>query len=171
MAQKLKAQGQKVALLALFDCAAPGAFKRLPSRWIFRQVDKLIERGFVDFLQRLKQKGIQSIANPHNKGKAKKIKSRIPVKVNPLKENKPQPYKGRVILFRAIKRSPAIRKEGYQVDPELGWGNLIAEGLEIQDVSSTHLGILKKPNVQIIAEKLSLYIDKEVTENRAVEDL
>jgi thioesterase domain-containing protein/acyl carrier protein len=68
----------------------------------------------------------------------------------------PLPYPGRVTLFRAevntgldyIARHPALG------DPELGWGELITEPMEIHDVPGDHGLMVYEPFVKALAERL-----------------
>jgi aspartate racemase len=39
-------------------------------------------------------------------------------------------------------------------DPQFGWSKLAAGGLEVHHVPGDHIGILKEPHVQVLAEKL-----------------
>ena len=64
----------------------------------------------------------------------------------------PQVYSGRVILFRASERPP-----GFYLDPQLGWGNLPAGGMEIYEIPGNHTSIMKSP---ILAEKLRTCLEK-----------
>jgi len=57
----------------------------------------------------------------------------------------PKLYRGRVILFKT---------QGRYRDGDLGWGNLIAEKLEIHELDTDHDNVFKEPYVQIFAEKL-----------------
>lgn len=60
-------------------------------------------------------------------------------------EYMPKLYRGRVILFKT---------QGRYSDGELGWGNLIAERLEIHELDTDHNNVFKEPYVQVFAEKL-----------------
>ncbi|MGB5715119.1 MAG: thioesterase domain-containing protein [Waterburya sp.] len=64
----------------------------------------------------------------------------------------PQVYPGRVILFRAKERPP-----GFCRDPQLGWGDLAAGGMEIYEIPGNHTSIMKSP---VLAEKLRICLDK-----------
>jgi thioesterase domain-containing protein len=61
----------------------------------------------------------------------------------------PSPYSGELVLFRAIERDPFEA-----CDRDMGWTSLAAGGLQIFDVPGDHLGILKDPNVRVMAEQL-----------------
>jgi thioesterase domain-containing protein len=69
----------------------------------------------------------------------------------------PGVYPGRVTVYRATEKvfyTNSYLKSG------LGWGKLAAGGVEIHDIPSDHLGILKEPHVQVLGKKLRECLDK-----------
>ncbi|MBL1177586.1 condensation domain-containing protein, partial [Pantanalinema sp. GBBB05] len=64
-----------------------------------------------------------------------------------------QPYSGTLLLFRAMERD-AFEMLGY----DLGWGEVASDDFHIYDIPGDHIGILKSPNVQGLAEKLQQHI-------------
>lgn len=58
----------------------------------------------------------------------------------------PKPYPGRITLFKASEQPP-----GFYTDPQLGWGSIAAEGVEIYHVPGHHSSIIKSP---VLAKKL-----------------
>ncbi|MGZ9226557.1 MAG: thioesterase domain-containing protein, partial [Anaerolineales bacterium] len=67
----------------------------------------------------------------------------------------PQPYDGRVTLFRATTR-PLLST----FDPAAGWRELVPGRLEVVDISGSHEGMFKKPHVTHLAERLKSCIDR-----------
>ncbi len=65
----------------------------------------------------------------------------------------PQVYPKRITLF---KTSVQLRIAD---DPSMGWGKLASEGVEIHIIPGNHLTMLRKPHVQVLAEKLRVCID------------
>jgi thioesterase domain-containing protein/acyl carrier protein len=63
---------------------------------------------------------------------------------------RPQPYVGRVKLFR-----PRDRGTRYDLPADLGWSELISGGLEIIEVPGDHYTMLKSPNVKTLADELA----------------
>jgi len=63
----------------------------------------------------------------------------------------PQVYPGRITLFRT---SDQIGIGKNRFDPSLGWNELAAQGVEIHQIPGAHLNLLRKPHVQVVAEKL-----------------
>jgi thioesterase domain-containing protein len=60
----------------------------------------------------------------------------------------PQPYDGRVLLFRR-----ADRPASGQRDPAYGWGHVVSR-LEIHEVPGNHIDMFLEPNVLAMADKL-----------------
>jgi len=177
MAQQLVAQGQKVALLALLDTYNLKAVNQRPSGERFSaHWNNFLELGPIYVLNKAMEKV---------KGKVQKFNHSLKVigckfylgigrplpnnlqdftfqKENNKENNQasrnyvPQVYPGRVTLFRS--RDQIINVKFYR-DPQLGWGELAAGGLECHEVPGTHLGMLQEPHVQVLAEKLGTALD------------
>jgi thioesterase domain-containing protein/acyl carrier protein len=67
----------------------------------------------------------------------------------------PQPYPGRLLLFRARRRSIL---GPFQYD--LGWGRLVRGGLEIKQMRGTHTSLLTEPYVPVLAHILTETMDR-----------
>ncbi|MFQ5853964.1 MAG: thioesterase domain-containing protein, partial [Candidatus Binatia bacterium] len=179
MAQQLDADGQKVALLALFDTYGPGYPKRVPvpmtrllRKKISRHLGDLLKLGFKEKLTYV----LARVADRARTGKMK-IKRRIwkvaykfylslsvghplpralrniaEVNLQAARDYIPQAYSGRLTLFRAS-RQPA----GCYPDPHLGWGRLAARGLEIYEVPIEHYSMMRSP---ILAEQLKACLER-----------
>jgi thioesterase domain-containing protein len=59
---------------------------------------------------------------------------------------KPQTYPGKVTLFQTA--------TSHQ-DPTWGWGHIAAHGVEFYHIPGHHMNLLRSPQVQVLAEKLS----------------
>jgi aspartate racemase len=68
---------------------------------------------------------------------------------------RPSIYPGHITIFRSVNRSLLDGD-----DELLGWGGLVAGGIEVQDVTGTHLDMLSEPNVRMLAEKLRACLDR-----------
>lgn len=172
IAQQLHIQGEKVALLALFDTQSPGSIKKLPWReWVSLHLRNLLQEGSTYIQKKVDQRILSS------KDKVFNIISRIHRKFDPrsgqilpsylskffqldvrqqfrnqaFRNYVPRSYQGKVILFWAMNRD---QFEAYDPDSQFGWGKLAAGGLEVHHVPGDHLGILKQPHVRVLAEKL-----------------
>ncbi|WP_019506242.1 non-ribosomal peptide synthetase [Pleurocapsa sp. PCC 7319] len=175
-AQQLQAQGEKVALLALFDTWGPNAYVRHP-----------LYKRLGTHLRKFSRLGLEYLASKNNwlQGNVDQVqqqswtsinkfnlnlaeenyqvqKERRLIKVNQIYDRAtqnyiPRPYSGDITLFRSIQMDEML--EFGDVDPQLGWGNLAVGGLEIIDIPGDHLGILKEPHVAKLAQELEIRID------------
>ncbi len=66
----------------------------------------------------------------------------------------PQPYFGKLLLFRATERD-TFEAAGY----DLGWAKVAGEDFHILDVPGDHLSILENPHVQNLAYQLQAHIN------------
>ena len=67
---------------------------------------------------------------------------------------KPKRYQGKIVLFRSTQRGANEGDDEY-----LGWGELAAGGVDVNQVPSTHFDILREPAVKGLAEQLRAYLD------------
>ncbi|WP_170191490.1 hypothetical protein, partial [Geitlerinema sp. P-1104] len=74
------------------------------------------------------------------------------------KQHFPQPYQGKVTLFRAKDRKAEV---GTEIDPDYGWRDIAVGGLDIYDIPGDHLLMLQEPNVQVLAEKITELIEQK----------
>ncbi len=65
----------------------------------------------------------------------------------------PQPYCGRVLLFRAT-----IQPVGLKHDDALGWRNLIDGELIVENIPGHRVGMLDEPRVQKVAEQIAYHL-------------
>jgi thioesterase domain-containing protein/acyl carrier protein len=73
--------------------------------------------------------------------------------IKAIKRYVPQPYRGKVTLFRATGRRLKI------YDPHAyGWGALAAGGVEVVKVPGNHLTLMKEPHVKVLADRLQGYL-------------
>ena len=72
-----------------------------------------------------------------------------------MKKYQPQVYAGVAHLFWSEFQNLYIGQH-----PDLGWGDLVAGGLEIEHIPGNHTTLMKEPNIQILAEKLRLALDR-----------
>jgi thioesterase domain-containing protein len=62
----------------------------------------------------------------------------------------PQPYPGRVLLFKRTRDLVGRYRQ-----PDNGWGRVVREGLEVYRIEGDHLALLDEPGVDVLAEKLA----------------
>ncbi len=172
MAHQLRAQGDEVALVAMFDSFHPRYRPYLP-----RPMYELVHRTRRFFSFDLKN--LRRLPQPEKAGfVSSKIGRAIYVgqyrlwdwqqrlgsgelrSQDPLIRTQaaldmafdayePKPYRGRVVLFRSARQPIGIRK-----DPTLGWDGLIS-GLEVRAIPSYFTTSVYEPLVGSLAEELS----------------
>ena len=175
MACQLRMQGQDVGLLALLDSYPVGHNKRSPDAGALRsKVGRIVRRMgthlsnlrglslqrkvlYVIYKSRygalkLKSKLWRTIYRSYgNLGRALPRTLRHVQEFNWLAAHNyvPQLYDGRVTLFWA---SSDLRASFDLVE---GWRVLVPRGIEVQEISGTHLNIIKEPHVAELALKLN----------------
>ena len=185
MAQQLQAQGERVALLAMFEglhpdfpqmrSGVPGWARRLFN--LYRTVEH--HAGSVWMLERgkkwpyLREKAIKAREETWEAvvRDSKKIMGRVyagtgktvPPALEEVQSHsylawmnyKPAPYSGPITLFRATNQPLGIVP-----DPTLGWKPFAAGGVEIHDVPGYHAAIVSEPRVRFLVAKLRPLLEK-----------
>jgi acyl transferase domain-containing protein len=176
MAQQLHRQGEKVALLALFDGTTRATnIGRLPFyKRIFLHYQNLREMGFTYISQKFPswREWLSGRYNYWTKKIARNIfqKLQIPLPIylrqsaiaeslekagtQALKNYVIQSYPNKATLFRAEIQSADQGVGFVSPDWDLGWGKLATGGLEIQPVIGDHISMFREPQVQVLAQKL-----------------
>jgi thioesterase domain-containing protein/acyl carrier protein len=172
MAQQLQAEGEEVALVALFDSLAPNSLARMPLVQRLKLHGQLLLKQGLPYLLEKAQPLIKLLQQkffarsdrqlqPSREGVPQTITEKAPQDIRQEVRQRasrlyfPQPYSGKMVLFYAMERDAF---EG-ECDRDLGWKSVAAGGLQIYDVPGNHLGILKDPNVRALAEKLQLHLN------------
>jgi thioesterase domain-containing protein len=172
MARQLEAEGERVALLALFDAHAPTR-----SRYTVEDADLLL--GFARDLE-LDLTGLDldalgvtlaSLAPAerlsHVLAAAKEARVLPPdvdiarfgrlfevfrSNARAMQAYAPKPFGGPITLFRASRQAAAASRS-------LGWGRWARGGVEIVEVPGDHHGIVRPPHVATLAAELGSRID------------
>lgn len=170
VAQQLVAQGGLVGLLGLFDTSEPRYSEQVWKGLDFRQRLAFYgtelrlavsERDPFGPLRRRFQRKISRAIAPllRTSGDPPQPSGRIKdVNLIAVANYQPKVYPGGLTLFRSTLREI---QEGE--DEFLGWGNLVAGGIEIHHVTSTHGDIVHEPAVRILSEKLQKCLDRDPT--------
>lgn len=170
IAQQLQAQGEEVGLVALFDAMnplRPGRRYRLDERIRHRRSAMLrlsLPRQAAYLFGRFWGKILANLWKERERMMkiTRKLffrsKERVPteyrnvfvrdVHLRAYVGYRPQPYHGKIVLFRAS--SP---NDGYEWTEQLGWEGLIDE-LEIVHVPGAHGTMLNEPHVHTLASEL-----------------
>lgn len=177
MARLLRAQGQSVALIALFDSCPAHTDWLIAGDNFYQRIDRLAGvlhchlrnmrslpmRGVLRYIraqlrtQRHRIRGMVWRHRYRRHRKAPGANQALPQALQDVeqacemafREYQPRPYSGRVTLFRA-----AIRSAGEGDDPLFGWGRLAAGGVDVRDVPGSHVTMLNEPHVDQLAEQL-----------------
>ncbi len=140
MAQQLIAQGQQVGLLASLNTHI-----KLPLRLRLSNLSRLTP---AEWLERVKKRVEMKLHVLRHGNQDQRNIYRI------INAYTPKAYPGRVNLFKTMDTDYA--KEG--------WRKLVTGELEIHEIPGTHVDILEEPNVQILATKLRVCVDKALVE-------
>ncbi|HEY0792236.1 MAG TPA: thioesterase domain-containing protein, partial [Chthoniobacterales bacterium] len=172
MARLIRAAGEEVALLALFDTGNPARPPRLRSyaerlRNAFQDREALSPYRIMHFLAgrtrgRLGDRLLRwselyrNLAAKWRKGGDNKAVAEEQVNLAVITTHeraalayRPLPYDGKLTLLRA-----ATQEEGYITEPDLGWGPLVHGGMEVHEVPGTHWDLFSAENVRSLAEVL-----------------
>jgi amino acid adenylation domain-containing protein len=174
MAQQLEKAGHEVALLAMFDAAAPspaGTEERAPdeitllvgltrlnnvmlSEELLRQLDPQARVRYV--LEQLRLAGgAASVGLDESQLQSMLEGARINLRARA--RYVPRPYPKRITLFRSEEALPHdaadSRFQAFQ-DPMLGWGGLSHEPVEVYPIPGNHFTLFVEPHVQVLANRL-----------------
>lgn len=181
IAQKLIEQGEKVALLAMFDTYGPGYPKMMGATSVagyikirFRQIFDnhwnnllLLEpKQKLDYVKEkiriIPQETMKMIREYYWRTGKKLPPALQKVQEANRKAEKsyaPKEYAGKLTLFRAEKQPL-----GCAPDPYLGWETRIKGGIEIHDVPGYHAGVIKEPHIRTLGPKLKACLEKAQAE-------
>lgn len=177
IAQQLKAQGEKVGLLVLFDALNPGRWDKypLPLRPILKMFDviqtsmfhakalRVVEaNGYVTYVRER-----FSTLLRQSRYKVWLLRTRLDPKFGHQLQThiatdfthvvgyryRPKPYSGPVLLFRRTQRPV-----GPGQDNSLGWADVVKEELTIVNVPGDHEDMFREPQVGTVAAQLSMFM-------------
>ena len=171
IARHLRAAGEEVALLVLFDTANPAKPARVRSwdKIVRDKIRRVFSRGTTPsrILQFLAQhiggnvgdklllwneyihRLVLGQAGKRNRSRADEL---LNLHVQMVHERaclsyRPLPYRGKVTLFRTLDLDPA-----YEVDQDLGWSAVAQGGVEVHCVPGIHATIFADENVPYLAK-------------------
>ena len=173
MARKLQAQGQQVALLALLDAGFiahkepleeddAAMFARLFQEYYslsFEYPRQLAaDEQMLYVIEQARQANL--LPSDFDLAQARSFMQVHKANTRAALGYVPQHYPGRVTLFRAAEQPEEVTE-----DSTMGWGELASVGVDLHIVPGKHLTILRKPNVQVLAERLKCCLDQAQTGN------
>jgi aspartate racemase len=171
MARQLDAKGQKVALLGLLDTYGPDAFKNLPEIKSGQRAMKVLQLTPGVFIKKAKSNLMGKIEMlTHIQWRIlckfyRSIGRPLPIYLEnfthrelneeALRHYVAGVYSGRATIFKAVESAIF-----FGADRELGWGEVVRGEIEIHEIHSDHLGMLKEPHVRVLGEKLQAAVDR-----------
>ncbi|MEI6226976.1 MAG: alpha/beta fold hydrolase, partial [Deltaproteobacteria bacterium] len=164
MAQRLRATGERVALLALID--SPSPLLPPPESRIRRWSRMLREKDAGSILERARLKWRRDTGAARTAGALRFHKGRGGPIPHELRDQwltnefmqtaasyEIRPYSGELVLFRA-------RDESVAGPANLGWGDLAAGGLRVEDVPGDHHSLAEEPHVRVLGTKLEVFLQR-----------
>jgi len=150
MAQQLHAAGERVALLAIIDTVAMPNVELEERAFLEGKVVKVHSTEEGEEIGEKWREGLMEIYGPVFRQVGRKHDTAR-------KRYVPQPYPGRVTLFRngSAEETP---------EHELKWKKLAQGGLEVQVVPGDHKTILLEPHVSVLAQKLRACLEAALAE-------
>lgn len=170
IARQLQAQGKQVDFLGLLDSPTPTidinpvrppllkSFQlHLSNLW---QLDRSLRIKYItdrisyhfnkaDYRELvIAELGEITTAMPH-------ILTLIDINLQAACNYQPQVYRGAVCLFRC-----QVQVMQYALHKDLGWTNLVDGVLAINHIPGNHYGVLKEPNIRVVAQELKLCLSR-----------
>ncbi|ARV58502.1 non-ribosomal peptide synthetase [Nostocales cyanobacterium HT-58-2] len=181
MAQQLHSQGEKLGLLVMLDTCRPGSEKRSP--WfmrVFEHINNFLQEGPF-YLQKklvgwrewgtyqIREKYKRLLENSEQLPESDEHLDIIGANDQALRQYNFQTYPGQMTLLRTDdkNRDTAV---GMQYDPLFGWDELATGGIDVHYIPGSHLSLLEEPDVQTLAEKLKLCLEKAYEFNLVFHD-
>jgi thioesterase domain-containing protein/acyl carrier protein len=165
IARQLTERGEKVAFLGLVDIRCPViAEVATPfNEWIDIQLDRLQKLTIREQLNYIYEKLFKPKSQAYRDEVVATLSDLdlftpelvkvLDCNVHAAKQYQPQVFAGKATLFWSEYQDWYIKKY-----PTLGWGDLVADGLEIQRIPGNHTTLMQEPHVRVLAEKLELSI-------------
>jgi amino acid adenylation domain-containing protein len=167
IARQLTEHGEKVAFLGLVDIRCPVIAEiSTPFReWIEVQIDRMrkmtikqqceyiYEKLFKPKSQAYRDEVVSTLSNLDIF--TPELVKVLDCNVQAAKEYQPQIFAGKATLFWSEYQSWYIKKH-----PTLGWGDLLTDGLDMQQIPGNHTTLMQEPHVRVLAEKLKSSIQE-----------
>jgi thioesterase domain-containing protein/acyl carrier protein len=187
IARQLEGEGEQVALVAMFETYNAKAVSPVPSSWLalcrllqnvryhcanLMLIPSLNRREFLSekwnvASERLRIR-LDAWAHPSRQdqrsGEGNSYAHLVAKKINDRALNRycPQPYSGRVVLFRPRKYFRGLD------DLEFGWGDILGPGLEVHQLPFYPKAMLVEPFVRVLASELNRCLNG-ITQRAAIQ--
>jgi thioesterase domain-containing protein len=151
MAQQLQNLGESVALLAIIDTrlyATSFARRWHGSRVFFTSMLPHLRPYISDYFNLPPAEPGEETKLPNLKASEfKRLLQVFQANIRADSRYRPHRYPGQVTLFKTEDQ-----------DSTWGWGEIAAKGVELHHIPGHHMNVLRPPQVQVLAEKLSAYL-------------
>jgi amino acid adenylation domain-containing protein len=168
MAQQLTRAGERVEFLALLDSLLPSAVRRDWIEWSSEQMRLILRHGprpllkkvharlrrYLPYLRRNANDGARRMPDSNQVDRLAAVRQEVYSRAT--RNYAPSACSTPAVLVRAL--DTAFFKSDI-ADSTYGWGSLV-DHLGIADVPGDHLGILKEPNVELLAQCLKPHLDR-----------
>jgi len=175
MAQQLQGQGHEVALLALLDSRAPNsAYAPADDDDVTLLIEFAMDRGglfardlplLYDNLRQLgpdeqlhyilEQAKLVNVVPPDTELlQIRRLFRVFKTNTQAARSYVPQVYPKQITLFQAAEQVGEVHHDGTP-----GWGELAVGGVELQIIPGNHYTMVRKPHVQVLAQRLKTYLD------------
>lgn len=160
VAQHLRAAGEPVSLLVIFDTFMPGTFRRRRLSRARRHLEQLRQQG-PSYLGDFVRRRVTGRRARERAGEEVEAMSAIDRRYADFRAQlrtryHPRSYGGRVVLFRATVRDEIA--PDHVVDPLLGWGRIATGEVLPHDVPGAHLEMLDEMGSVVVARELRRYL-------------
>jgi len=158
IAHQLRSEGERVDLLAMFDTTLPESRLRGLVRRAVRFVEGFREEGLIHGLRRGRVRldrlrnairawssNRTAVSDISDIEDARRVALRDTIYMRAVRRYVARPYDGRAIHIRA--------QDSLTPDTSDGWSALVDQ-LEVIRIPGDHIGILKSPDVEVVAEHL-----------------
>ncbi|MEO8659882.1 MAG: condensation domain-containing protein [Bryobacteraceae bacterium] len=153
MAQQLHAMGEEVGPVVLLDTHAPGWSHRKPLVQRLGVHAQLAWReGLTYVVDKIKKP--ETATGVHGDEDLESL--RRMARGAAMRKYSARPYDGPLVLLRAIERNQFETDDPQEL---WGWRRLAMGSIAVHHIPGDHLGILKKPNVEVLAAKLRESLD------------
>jgi aspartate racemase len=180
IAQRLRSEGEEVALLALLDGGLRRAKDLLPRQVRLRRVARFQLsrlRMHIDACANLRPQDMSGFLHRKGTTLTRRLRSlvwqfrylgyesagaELPAHLRRVEEGAylaakryvPRYYDGHAVLFRSVD-GPRLRF----VDEQMGWGTVIRGGLEVRRVPGDHVTMSREPHVRVLARELTAALE------------
>jgi amino acid adenylation domain-containing protein len=156
IAQQLASQGQNDVLVVLFDTNFPErkSASKSPTAALLTMCrsSARVRLNYVSRIITAPKRSLQRWLHVARLPRAvKKVRKAC---LQAEREYKPQPFPGRVILYRSDHKPL-----GQLRDPRAGWSECVTRGLESYEIAGNHENILLEPQVRLVAEHLKNFLE------------